>query len=528
MRLARESLPPHIAALRRNTTYPRPAHSIELVQTHMSFVFLVDDEVYKVKKAVDLGFANFSTLEKRRRACDAEVLLNRRGCEGGVYLDVVPITSSGGSFHLGGEGKALDYAVHMKRLPQDRMMDVLLSQGGVDFEMIGRVAGRIAQMHGQAERGARITRLGGVATFRKNWRDNLDQLRPYIGRTIGPRRFGRIEAFARSVLDEQKTLLEGREAEGWIRDCHGDLRSDAVCFDPDVPGGICIYDCIEFNEAFRYSDTGLDAAFLAMDLDYRGRSDLSDLFVGLYAAAIGDKRLPLLLNLFKCYRAMVRGQVESLLMDDPHVGTKQKRDARGRARRYFELAETYARQWPRQQLILVTGPSGSGKSVLAGVLAARLKSVMLSTDMLRLEMFEDERGPAALDRGKYAPDERERVYAEIVRQAADFLAEKRPLVIDGTYIERRQREPFVQLVRDSGVRLLVVECVAPDEVVKARQEQRQDESWTASEGRWEVYVAQKARLEPATELFESERIIVDTTQPLDRQIESVLASLDIG
>jgi aminoglycoside phosphotransferase family enzyme/predicted kinase len=526
MRLARESLPPHIAALRRKTAYPRPAHSIELVQTHMSFVFLVDQEVYKVKKAVNLGFADFSTLEKRRRACDAEVRLNRRGCEGGVYLDMVPITSSDGSFRLGGDGKVVDYAVHMKRLPRDRMMDVLLSQGGVDFEMIGQVAARVAQMHGQAERGARITRIGGVATFRKNWRDNLDQLRPYIGRTIGPRRFQRIDAFARSTLDGEKKLLEGREAEGWIRDCHGDLRSDAVCFDPDVPGGICVYDCIEFNDAFRYSDTGLDAAFLAMDLDYRGRPDLADLFVGLYAAAVGDRRLPLLLNLFKCYRAMVRGKVESLLLDDPHVGAKQKHDARGRARRYFGLAEAYARHFPRQQLVLVTGPSGSGKSVLAGVLAARLKSVMLSTDMLRQEIFEDARGPAALDRGKYAPDERERVYAEIGRQAAEILDEKRPLVIDGTYIERHQREPIVQLVRDSGARLLVVECVAPEEVMKARQEKRQDESWTASEGRWEVYVAQKARLEPATELPENERVVIDTTQPLDLQIGSILAKLD--
>jgi uncharacterized protein len=526
--LARESLPPQIAALRRKSAYPCPPHSIELVQTHLSFVFLVDQEVYKVKKAVDLGFADFSTLEKRRRACDAEVRLNRRGCEGGVYLDVVPITSSGGSFHLGGDGTVVDYAVHMKRLPQDGMMDVLLSQSRVDFGMIGQVAARIAQMHRLAERGARITRIGGASTFRKNWRDNLEQLRPFIDRTIGRRRFERIEAFAKAALDRQKELLRAREADGWIRDCHGDLRSDAVCFDPDVPGGICIYDCIESNEAFRYSDTGLDAAFLAMDLDYRGRPDLSDLFVGLYAAGIGDKRLPLLLDLLKCYRAMVRGKVDSLLLDDPHVGAEQKRAARGRAGRYFELAETYAAHSPRQQLVLVTGPSGSGKSVLAGVLAARLRSVILSTDMLRSLMFLDERGQAALDSGKYAPEARERVYAEIGRQAAGFLSEQRPLVIDGTYIERHQREPIVQLVRDFGVRLLVVECTAPDEVVKARQGKRREESWTASEGRWQVYMAQKGRLEPATELLDNERIVIDTTEPMDRQIESVLAKLDSG
>ena len=536
-----DPLPPHVRALHQAAAYPGPVRgSIELIQTHISYVFLLDDEVYKLKKPVDLGFVDFTTLDKRKFDCEEEVRLNKRGCPEGVYYGVAPVVRQAGAYRVLAEDDPLtlrpskgqrvaaeivDYAVHMRRLPRDRMMDVLLEQDAVDFDMIGQVAGRLAELHREAAAGPEITAKGGTETHRINWRDNLAHVRPFIGRTLSQKRFDRIEAFVAAFFARESALLRHREREGWVRECHGDLRSDAVCFDGSLPGGICIYDCIEFNEAFRYSDTGLDAAFLAMDLDYRGRPDLSDLFVGLYAAAIGDKQLPLLLEFYKCYRAVVRGKVESLLLDDPAVSKQQKAQARKRARIYFKLAEDYSRRHTKRRLVLVTGPSGSGKSVLAGVLAARLGCVILSTDMLRRELFEVTAEREAIDEGKYAPEARERVYDEIEAQARDFLAAGRPVLIDGTYIERRQREPIVALAREPKARLLVVECTAPDDVVKARQQKREAEAWTTSEGRWQVYVTQKARLEPATELPPSEHLTIDTTAPLDRQIEAVLSSL---
>ncbi len=533
------ALPPHVRALRRKAAYPHTARKITLIQTHISYVFLVDDVVYKLKKPVNLGFVDFTTLEKRLKDCRDEVRLNQRGCPGGVYLGVVPIVRQGNRYRVvsgndpltlslskgGGAGEVVDYAVHMKRLPQDSMMDVLLEQDRVDFEMIGRVAARLAELHRQADSGPAIARKGGFKTMRRNWLDSFDQLRPYIGRTISQKRFHTIASFVTSFIQREASLLHQRDHDGWIRDCHGDLRSDAVCFDDSVPGGICIYDCIEFNEQFRLSDTGLDAAFLAMDLDYRGRPELSDLFVGLYAAAIGDKRLPLLLDFYKCYRAIVRGKVESLLLDDPAVSKAQKAGARRRARVYFRLAESYAKRRTRRGLVLITGPSGSGKSVLAGVLAARLGSVILSTDMLRRELFEAGGEREALDTGRYAPQAREKVYDEIELQAADFLDQHRPVLIDGTYIERRQRAPVIALAHERAARLLVVECTAPDDVIEARQRQRAAEAWTTSEGRHDIYLAQKQRLEPATELPDSARLVIDTTTPLDTQIAAVLAKL---
>ena len=526
------SLPPHVRALKDASAYPQHVRGdIDLIQTHISYVFLVDDEVYKLKKPVNLGFVDFTTLERRKFDCEEEVRLNKRGCPEDVYYGVVPIIRDGASFRVLREvetprGEVIDYAVHMRRLPQDRMMDVLLEQDAIDFDMVGQVAGRLAQLHREAAAGAEITARGGLETHRANWHDNLSHIRPFVGRTLSQKRFDRIEAFVAAFFAREFALLRGRERQGWIRECHGDLRSDAVCFDPSLDGGICIYDCIEFNEAFRYSDTGLDAAFLAMDLDYRGRPDLSDLFVGLYAASIGDKQLPLLLDFYKCYRATVRGKVESLLLDDRAVLAKQRTAARKRARTYFSLAEDYANRHTTQRLVLVTGPSGSGKSVLAGVLAARLGCVILSTDMLRRELFEVTPEREEIDAGKYAPDARERVYEEIEAHARDSLAGGRPVLIDGTYIERSQREPIVALAREARTRLLVIECSAPDEVVRQRQQRREGETWTTSEGRWEVYLAQKQRLEPVTEIPDAERLSIDTTTPLDQQIQAVLDRLD--
>jgi predicted kinase len=298
-------------------------------------------------------------------------------------------------------------------------------------------------------------------------------------------------------------------------------------FDDRLPGGICIYDCIEFNERFRYVDTASDAGFLAMDLDYRGHSELSDLFVGLFTAASVDKRLPLLLNFYKCYRAVVRGKVESLLMADTGVPVAKRRAAGRRARKYFALAESYARRKKREGIVLVTGPSGSGKSVLAGVLAARLNAVLLSTDMVRIELQGRRETPGASGVGedRYTAAARERVYEEIAQQAQAFVTEGRPVVIDGTYIERARRALILDVAARMKVPLLVVECSAPDEVVRERQKQREGEAWTTSEGRWEVYLEQKSAMEPATEVPEGQRVAVDTTLALGKQVEAVEAKL---
>jgi aminoglycoside phosphotransferase family enzyme/predicted kinase len=517
-------LPTHIQALLSPAAYPHPAPRVDLVQTHISYVFLAGDFVYKVKKPVDLGFLDFTTLEKRRFYCQEEVLLNRRLCPG-TYLDVVPIAYVAGEVCVDAAGPVVDYAVKMRRLPEDRMMERLLRRGAVDSEMLRGLAAKIADFHAAAETNEHIRSFGGLDTIMGNWRENFEQTEPFVGRTVSRRQYRDIEAYVEGFAEREAALLRRRVEEGRIRDCHGDLRAEAVCFQD----GICIFDCIEFNERFRYSDTAADLAFLAMDLDFRRRRALSDELVGLYLGMSGDVTLPLVLDFYKCYRAYVRGKVDGFQLDEPEVPAEQKAAAQRRARRYFRLAHRYARPGVGRALVMMVGVTGTGKSYLANALAGRLGAALISSDATRkllAGIAPTERREEPIDSGLYSPEATDRTYAAMLEQARPFLADDKPVILDATYHSRRRREGAVALARSLGARLLAVECVADEGLVRQRLGERRDQPWTTSDGRLEVYEAQRSRYEPPTELGELLR--VDASRPLGEQLDEVEARLTAG
>jgi aminoglycoside phosphotransferase family enzyme len=329
-------LPEMVEALLDPGAYPDTTHGVELVQTQMSFVFLTDDYVYKVKKSVNLGYLDYTTLDKRQFYCRQEVELNRRLCPQ-AYLGVVTITKDEGHFVLDGRGKVIEYAVKMRRLPQEAMMDVLLGQNRALPPMVISVALKLAEFHQRAETSAEISTFGSLETIAQNAEENFSQTEKYIGGTISRGQYQRIKAYTEGFISQNASLFNKRIADGMIRDCHGDLHAAHICFTDDI----CIYDCIEFNDRFRYCDVASEVAFLAMDLDNYGRADLSHSFVNAYVAQSQDNELLKLLNFYKCYRAYVRGKVESFHLDDPHIAREEKARIKERARRYFELAEFY-------------------------------------------------------------------------------------------------------------------------------------------------------------------------------------------
>jgi len=317
--------------------YDEEVDEIELIQTHISFVFLARDFVYKVKKAVDLGFLDFTTLEKRRFFCEKELELNRRLC-GDMYLEVVSINRSD-VIKIKSEGETVEYAVKMKRMPQERMMSRLLKEKKVGTTLIDRMAEIIAQFHSKAETNRRIDDFGSLSIIKTNWRENFDQTREFVGKTISRDDFNRISEGVCDLMVRNASLFEKRVAEGKIRDCHGDIHSGNIF----VTDRIYIFDAIEFNERFRYSDIASDVAFLAMDLDFKGRSDLSDFFVKRYIEYSGDQELKKLLPFYMCYRAYVRGKVVSFKLRDPNIGDEEKSEATKEARAYFKLASAYVK-----------------------------------------------------------------------------------------------------------------------------------------------------------------------------------------
>jgi len=326
-----------VDALMKPEAYDEDPGSIELVQTHISFVFLTRNFVYKVKKAVNLGFLDFTTLEKRRFFCEKELELNRRLC-GDMYLEVVPINKSD-AIKIKGAGATVEFAVKMKRIPQERMMSELLEANKVNDKLIDRIAKIIADFHSKAETNRRISEFGSLATIETNWKENFEQTEEYVGKTISNKNFKLIHERISNFMRKDAALFEKRIAEDRVRDCHGDIHSGNIF----VVDGIYIFDAIEFNDRIRYSDVAADVAFLAMDLDFRERPDLSDFFVERYIRYSGDQELTKLLPFYKCYRAYVRGKVVSFKIKDPHVGEKEKTSANEDAKAYFKLAATYAK-----------------------------------------------------------------------------------------------------------------------------------------------------------------------------------------
>jgi len=326
-----------VEALMKPEAYDEEPGKIELIQTHISFVFLARNFVYKVKKAVDFGFLDFTTLEKRRFFCEKELELNRRLC-GDMYLEVVPINRSN-IIKIKGEGETVEYAVKMKRMPQEKMMNKLLEENKVDSKLIDRIAKIIAEFHSKAETNRRISEFGSLMIIETNWKENFDQTREFVGKTISMKDFELIRERIDDFMKNNVSLFEKRMVEGRVRDCHGDIHSGNIF----VVDRIYIFDAIEFNERFRYSDVAADVAFLAMDLEFKERTDLSDFFVERYVKYSEDQELMRFLPFYKCYRAYVRGKVVSFKLEDLSVSSEEKRAAMTEAKAYFKLASTYAK-----------------------------------------------------------------------------------------------------------------------------------------------------------------------------------------
>jgi aminoglycoside phosphotransferase family enzyme len=327
-----------VEALMRPDAYKEETGQIELRQTHISFIFLTRDFAYKVKKAVDFGFLDFTTLEKRRFFCEKELVLNRRLC-GDMYLDVVPIKKSD-AVRINGEGKTIEYAVKMKRISEEKIMTRLLEEGKVDKDVIDRIARIIAEFHLKAENNERVDEFGSFSIIDTNWRENFEQTQEFINKTISLKRHHLIHEKVINFMNENYAFLEKRVMDKKIRECHGDIHSGNIFIDDYV----YIFDAIEFNERFRYSDCASDIAFLAMDLDFKDRKDLSAYLIEKYVQYSLDNDLEKVLAFYKCYRAYVRGKVISFKLNDPNMDEKGKSEAKKEAKAYFNLAAQYAKQ----------------------------------------------------------------------------------------------------------------------------------------------------------------------------------------
>ncbi len=332
------NLPPFVRLLLDPQSYPHPAAEVKLVQTHISYVFLAGDFVYKFKKPVNFGFLDFTTLEKRKHFCEQELLLNRRLCPD-LYLGTVAVNEQHGTLALNGTGEPVEYGVKMARMPEEGMMANFIASGRLDRAMIDRIVAILVPFYQQADGGEDIRQFGTAQAVSVNVLENFEQTQGFIGcPSLNQQQFDTISTYAKGVL-AQEARFDARIAAGRIRDCHGDLYSANICFDGDK---VHIFDCIEFNQRFRYCDVASDVAFLAMDLDYHGLADLSRFFIDSFVTKSGDTGLAGMLNFYKCYRAYVRGKINLFTAHAPEVDSATKAKCFEMAGKYFTLAERYA------------------------------------------------------------------------------------------------------------------------------------------------------------------------------------------
>jgi aminoglycoside phosphotransferase family enzyme/predicted kinase len=512
-----------VGSLLRPEAYPGQVSDVELVETYISYLFLTGRHVYKVKKPVDYGFLDFTTLEKRRYYCHQEVELNRR-LSPEVYLGVVEIRELNGQYAIEGPGQTVEYAVKMLQLPRHRAMNALLQEDKVSEGDIRRLAARIADFHSRAETSPEISRLGGLEAVRQNVEENFSQTEKFLGVCLSADAFDDLVAYSRAFLEVKKELFQRRASQGRIRDCHGDLHTAQIFLE----NGISIIDCIEFNDRFRCSDVAEDIAFLAMDLDYHHRPDLSRLFIETYVQESNDSGVLDLLDFFKSYRAYVRGKVTSFRLDDPALTDEGKEKARASARAYFELARSYIRVFPRPAMVLVVGLTGTGKSTVAQELARRWNFSYVSSDITRKALAgiaPDERRYESFGEGIYSPEFSRRTYDAMFRQAEQCLQDGRSVVLDGTFRSAVERSRAIEAARRGGADAWIIECSLPEEEVRRRLERRTREETSASDARWELFHRLQQEWEPVTEAPGNRYLRLDTSAPTPETMRRLLREL---
>ncbi len=484
---------------------PFPTKEFRVLQTHISYIFITDEIVYKIKKPVNFGFLNFTTLEKRKFYCNREVELNRRLCPD-IYLGVVPVVKRGGRFFIEDVAKpyvfpeceVVDYAVKMKRLPEEGMMKNLLAKGSLTTKHIDLIVKRLVPFYQTAETNEEISKYGSLEVVSYNIEENFSQTKDFVGKALTQRKFETIVSYSKGFMKEHANLFEKRIKEGFIRDGHGDLYSANICFD-DLRE-VYIFDCIEFNERFRCGDVCSDLAFLAMDLDFYRLDEFSKYFIDEYVKSSGDKDLLLLLDFYKCYRAYVRGKVGCFTSQDQSLSPKAREEALSLAQKYFDLSFRYAGGIPK--VLVFMGLSCTGKTYLAERMAQRYPVVYLSSDVERkrfLGLDPERHYYAEFERGIYSPEVSDKTYEILAEKARIEVSYGRDVIIDATFRKKKWRDMLFSALKDIPCELFFIWCVAEDEVVKERFAKRATER-TSSDALFETYLHQKKTFEPPVDV----------------------------
>ena len=509
-----------LSELTRQEAYPHPVRRIEVLQTHTSCVFLTGKYAYKVKKPVNFGFLNYSTQELRHKFCEKELFLNRRLCPD-LYLDVVPIADDSGQLKIGGNGNVIDSAVRMIQLPQSEMFSERLLNNTVPVSLIEKLAQVLVTFHKNAITNPEISEFGTPGQIRNNIAENFQQTLQFLnGTTLPVDQFSNIKEYSERLLADQESLFLNRKEAGCVRDGHGDLRIQNICLDPHLQNGIQIFDCIEFNDRFRCEDVAADLAYLAMDLDLSGRADLRMFLIQEYSSFSGDQNLNRILPFYQCYRAYVRAKIAMFASVEKEIPEDQRQKHKELAAAAFDLSNSYARPQTQPVLLITSGVSGSGKSVLSREVARRLPAILLSSDQIRKELAGASLNQG-LDASWYQPEKVATVYEELRKRAKAFLQKGENVILDATFLSEKERTAAAALASFIGVKFRILACQCPPNVARDRVQSRNQDHADPSDATLSVLEEQLKHYQAVKE----NAIVLKTESPPPQLAREVLASI---
>jgi len=521
-----------VAFLELPASYLHHPAKVRVIQTHISWVFIASPFVFKVKKPVNLGFLDFSTLEKRHYFCQREIELNRRLCPE-IYLDAVPIYEAASSFSFKPRGKTVEYAVQMRELPHDYFLIELLEKNLVGEKEINRVISTLHRFYQAESPTAEIEQWGTPEKLKISTDENFTQVEPFVGKTISSAAFEAIRHYTNQFYKLNENLFRQRIQQHRILDCHGDLHLDHVHLTPEAT---TIFDCIEFNDRFRFIDVANDLAFLAMNFDFEGRADLGNLFLRNAARELGDAGMLRIANFYKGYRAVVRGKVESIQATEKETTNRQEHEKQ--AARYFRLALRYTIASSEPLVIVVIGRVGTGKSTIAKRLAGELDWPVFSSDEIRKTLAGvplAQRTPPDLRAKIYSAQKTQRTYRKLLEDgfaAIGCSRGRRPrprqshngVILDATFSRRALRRFLRDECKKANVSFQFVELEADPHEIKRRLRARDEETAETSDARLEDFQKLSAAYEAPSELAPG-LIRVSRTTSISDAVKTILLCL---
>ena len=502
-----------LAALSRPAVFGPGCTRVERLETHISCVFLTGRYAYKIKKAVDFGFLDFTTLAARRFFCEEELRLNRRLAPA-LYLDVVPITGSVDAPVLGGDGPVLEYAVRMREFPQDALASRILAHGKLSPADIDALAGKVAAFHDASGVAPRDGAFGSPDEIMRVAQQSFAQLRPLLATVEERDEIEVLSAWTEREHAARQGAFLRRRKEGFVRECHGDLHLNNIA---RIDGELTIFDCIEFNESMRWIDVMSEVAFTVMDLHYRGRADLARRFLNAYLERTGDYAGLTVLRFYLVYRALVRAKIARLRSAQLQAGAA-RRALLAEYRAYVTLARIYA-QSTRPALVVTHGLAGCGKTTLSQALLETVGAVRIRSDVERKRIHGIgalERGRNGIDHGLYAPDATEATYRRLTALARHVVSAGLVAIIDATFLKRWQRDLFRDLATAFGVAFVVIDFAARDSTLRGRIAQRAAKASDASDADLAVLDHQLRTREPLAPEEQAFVVGYDAEAPLER------------